>query len=143
MTVIDYGPTPGEKTVTRVDQLFPYRDTRRSPGSTSTPAQVAALGARKHFGFHPLALEDVLTAGSAQVGTMASTIHDHEVAAHTEPSRPSDQLLPGGNTSSAPEIRRPFEAVRERIRRGKGWSASRPDYLSYALIDALWTSSSR
>jgi len=146
MTVIDYGPDRlEEKTVTRVEQLFPYRD---SPTVTwinidglHDVAALEALG--KHFGFHPLALEDVLNCGQRpkiedygeyHFMIMKSLIHGDTLA-----TEQISFFLGGNYVITLQEIPGDsFEAVRERIRRGKGLlRKSGPDYLAYALIDSL------
>ncbi|MEA2559945.1 MAG: magnesium transporter [Acidobacteriota bacterium] len=146
MTVIDYGPERlEEKTVTRVEQLFPYRD---SPTVTwinidglHDVAALEALG--KHFGFHPLALEDVLNCGQRpkledygeyHFMIMKSLLYDETLA-----TEQISFFLGGNYVITLQEIAGDsFEAVRERIRRGKGLiRKAGPDYLAYALIDAL------
>ena len=146
MTVFDYGPDRlEEKTVTRVEQLFPYRD---SPTVTwinidglHDVAALEALG--KHFGFHPLALEDVLNCGQRpkiedygehHFMIMKSLLHTDTLA-----TEQISFFLGGNYVITLQEIPGDsFEAVRERIRRGKGMiRKSGPDYLAYALIDAL------
>src|SRR5688500_11477177 len=66
VTVMDYAPDRlYEKTITHAEELFPYRD---SPTVTWINVEglhdvslLEAMG--KHFGFHPLTLEDVLNCG--------------------------------------------------------------------------------
>jgi magnesium transporter len=146
MTVIDYGPDRlEEKTVTRVDQLFPYRD---SPTVTwinidglHDVAALEALG--KHFGFHPLALEDVLNCGQRpkieDYGEYHFMIMKSLLQGDTLATEQISFFLGGNYVITMQEIPGDsFEAVRERIRRGKGMiRKSGPDYLAYALIDAL------
>lgn len=146
MTVFDYGPDRlEEKTVTRVEQLFPYRD---SPTVTwinidglHDVATLEALG--KHFGFHPLALEDVLNCGQRpkleDYGEYHFMIMKSLIHGDTLQTEQISFFLGGNYVITLQEIPGDsFEAVRERIRRGKGLiRKSGPDYLAYALIDAL------
>jgi magnesium transporter len=150
ITVIDYGPGHlEEKTVTRVEELFEYRD---SPSVTwinveglHDVALIEAIGS--HFGFHPLALEDVLNCGQRpkleDYGTyhfliMRSLIYS-EARGETLDTEQISFFLSGNYVITFQEIAGDsFEAVRERIRRGKGLiRKANPDYLTYALIDAL------
>ncbi|HEX5718159.1 MAG TPA: magnesium/cobalt transporter CorA [Thermoanaerobaculia bacterium] len=146
MTVFDYGPDRlEEKTVTRVQDLFPYRDSQTvtwiNIDGLHDVAALEALG--KHFGFHPLALEDVLNCGQRpkiedygehHFMIMKSLIHTDILA-----TEQISFFLGGNYVITLQEIPGDsFEAVRERIRRGKGMiRKSGPDYLAYALIDAL------
>jgi magnesium transporter len=146
VTVIDYGPEHlEEKVVTQVEELFRYRDTNSvtwiNVEGLHDVALLEALGS--HFGFHPLALEDVLNCGQRpkiedygkyHFVVMKSLLHKE--ALETEQISfflaskfvITLQEVPGDS----------FEAVRERIRRGKGLiRKAGSDYLAYALIDAL------
>jgi magnesium transporter len=146
VTVMDYGPDHlEEKVVTRVEELIAYRD---SPTVTwinvdglHDVALVEAIG--KHFGFHPLALEDILNCGQRpkiedygnhHFLVMKSLIHGGRLD-----TEQISFFLAGNFVITFQEIPGDsFEAVRERIRRGKGLiRKSGPDYLAYALIDAL------
>jgi magnesium transporter len=146
ITVIDYGPERlEEKTITRVEQLFPYRDSPtvtwiNIEGLHDVPA-LEALG--KHFGFHPLALEDVLNCGQRpkledygeyHFLIMKSLLHGDRLE-----TEQISFFLGGNYVITLQEVPGDsFEAVRERIRRGKGMiRKAGPDYLAYALIDAL------
>lgn len=146
ITVFDYGPDRlEEKTVARVEQLFPYRD---SPTVTwinidglHDVAALEALG--KHFGFHPLALEDVLNCGQRpkieDYGEYHFMIMKSLLQGETLETEQISFFLGGNYVITLQEVPGDsFEAVRERIRRGKGLiRKSGPDYLAYALIDAL------
>jgi magnesium transporter len=146
VTVIDYGPDHlEEKTITRVEELFPYRD---SPTTTwinieglHDVAFLEAIG--KHFGFHPLALEDVLNCGQRpkieDYGThhflvMKSLIHQETLA-----TEQISFFLSGHFVITLQEVPGDsFDQVRERIRRGKGLiRKAGSGYLVYALVDAL------
>ena len=146
ITVMDYGPDRlEEKTITRVEQLFPYRD---SPTVTWINIDglhdVAALEAiGKHFGFHPLALEDVLNCGQRpkieDYGEYHFMIMKSLLLGETLETEQISFFLGGNYVITMQEVAGDsFEQVRERIRRGKGLiRRSGPDYLTYALIDAL------
>ena len=146
ITVMDYGPDRlEEKTITRVEQLFPYRD---SPTVTWINIDglhdVAALEAiGKHFGFHPLALEDVLNCGQRpkieDYGEYHFMIMKSLLLGETLETEQISFFLGGNYVITMQEVAGDsFEQVRERIRRGKGLiRKSGPDYLTYALIDAL------
>jgi magnesium transporter len=147
MTVIDYGPDHfEEKTVERVEDLVPYRDTPtvtwiNIEGLNDIPL-LEALG--KHFGIHPLTLEDMLNCGQRPKLEDYGSYHfvvmkslrlkddclETEQISFVLAERYviTVQEVPGDS----------FEAVRERLRKGKGQIRSTgPDYLAYALIDAL------
>jgi magnesium transporter len=147
ITVIDYGPDGvKEKQISKAEEVFPYRD---SPTVTWINVEglhdvklIEKVG--KHFGFHPLALEDVLNCGqrpkiedygSYHFLVMKSLLRKTEELQIEQISFflannyvITFQEVPGDS----------FEAVRERIRHGKGQIRKMgPDYLLYALIDAL------
>ena len=147
MTVIDYGPDHfEEKTVERVEDLFSYRDTPtvtwiNIEGLNDIPL-LEALG--KHFAIHPLTLEDMLNCGQRPkledygsyhfVVMKSLRLEDDNLETEqisfilAERYVITVQEVPGDS----------FEAVRERLRKGKGQIRSTaPDYLAYALIDAL------
>ncbi len=146
VTVIDYGPEHlEEKTVTRVEDLFRYRD---SPTVTwinieglHDVALIEALG--KHFGFHALALEDVLNCGQRpkleDYATHHFMIMKSLIHGATLETEQISFFLAGNYVITLQEVPGDsFEAVRERIRRGKGLiRKAGPDYLTYALVDAL------
>jgi magnesium transporter len=149
VTVIDYGPDHmEEKEVTRVEELFRYRD---SPSVTwinieglHDVALIEAIG--RHFGFHSLALEDVLNCGQRpkieDYGPYHFLIMKSLLPGDTLSPLNTEQIsffLAGNFVITLQEVPGDsFEQVRERIRRGKGLMRnSGADYLVYALIDAL------
>jgi magnesium transporter len=146
VTVIDYGPDHlEEKTVTRVEEVFRYRD---SPSVTwinveglHDVALVESLG--RHFGFHPLALEDVLNCGQRpkleDYGPYHFLIMKSLLPGESLDTEQISFFLAGNYVITFQEVPGDsFEAVRERIRRGKGlMRKAGADYLVYALIDAL------
>jgi magnesium transporter len=146
ITVMDYGPDRlEEKTITRVEQLFPYRDSQTvtwiNIDGLHDVAALEAIG--RHFGFHPLALEDVLNCGQRpkieDYGQYHFLIMKSLLHADTLETEQISFFLGGNYVITMQEVPGDsFEAVRERIRRGKGLiRKAGPDYLAYALIDAL------
>lgn len=146
VTVIDYGPDHfEEKTVSRVEEVFRYRD---SPSVTwinveglHDVALVESIG--RHFGFHSLALEDVLNCGQRpkleDYGQYHFLIMKSLLPGDTLNTEQISFFLAGNYVITFQEVPGDsFEAVRERIRRGRGlMRKSGADYLVYALIDAL------
>jgi magnesium transporter len=148
VTVMDYGPDHlTEKEIRSVQELAPYRDT-----PTVTWINVEGLsdvplleGLGKLFGFHPLALEDVLNCG--QRPKVEDYGAYHFIVLKSLRYRPAEGLemeqisffLAGNFVITLQELPGDsFEAVRERIRKTKGQIRKMgPDYLAYALIDAL------
>jgi magnesium transporter len=147
VTVIDYGAEGcEEKRIARIEDVFPYRD---SPNVTWINIEglqdvelIEKLG--RHFGFHPLALEDVLNCGQRpkledyggyHFLVMKSLLRQAEVLALEQISF----FLGGNYVITFQEVPGDsFEAVRERIRHGKGQIRRMgSDYLLYALLDAL------
>jgi magnesium transporter len=148
MTVIDYTRDHfEEKAIASVEELIPYRDSSsvtwiNIEGLTDIPL-LEALG--REFDIHPLTLEDILNCGQRpkledygsyhfvvmkslrlaegdvlEMEQISFILAEHFVITLQE--------IPGDS----------FEAVRERLRKGKGQiRAAGPDYLAYALIDAL------
>jgi magnesium transporter len=146
VTVMDYAPDRlEEKTITHVEQLFPYRDSQTvtwiNVDGLHDVASLEAIG--RHFGFHPLALEDVLNCGQRpkieDYGEYHFMILKSLSYKETLETEQISFFLGGNYVITMQEVPGDsFEAVRERIRRGKGLiRKSGPDYLAYALIDAL------
>ena len=147
VTVIDYGPEHfEEKRIARIEDVFPYRD---SPTVTWINVEglqdvglIEKLG--RHFGFHPLALEDVLNCGQRPKIEDYGSYHFlvmKSLYRKTEELDPEQiSFFLGGNyVITFQEVPGDsFEAVRERIRHGKGQIRRlSSDYLVYALLDAL------
>ncbi|HBL25875.1 MAG TPA: magnesium and cobalt transport protein CorA [Acidobacteria bacterium] len=147
ITVMDYGPDHlEEKVVAGVEDLLPYRDaptiTWINIEGLHNVALLESLG--KHFGIHSLTLEDILNCGQRPKIEDYGNYHFlvlKSLALNGEGLGLEQisfilgqnyvitiQEVPGDS----------FEAVRQRIRRGKGQiRKSRADYLLYALVDAL------
>ena len=146
VTVIDYGPNHlEEKVVTHAEDLLPYRNSK-----TVTWINVEGLAdveflrrVGELFEFHPLTLEDVLNCGqrpkiedygSYHFLIMRSLLHKDDLEMEQISFFLANnfvitfQEVPGDS----------FEQVRQRIRHGRGRIRHLgPDYLLYALIDAL------
>ena len=147
VTVIDYGPGHlEEKEIARVEELLPYRD-----ASTITWINIEGLhdvafleSLGKHFGIHALTLEDVLNCGQRPKIEDYGTYHFLVLKSLSmrEGSLELEQIsfILGKNyVLTLQEVPGDsFEAVRQRIRRGKGLiRKAGADYLLYALVDAL------
>jgi magnesium transporter len=148
VTVIDYSPEHcTEKSIDHVEDLAAFRDAEsvtwiNVDGLNDVPL-LEALG--RCFNIHPLTLEDILNCGqrpkledygSYHFIVMKSLRTGQDDVLETEQISfilserfvLTLQEIPGDS----------FEAVRERIRKGKGQIRRMgPDYLAYALIDAL------
>ena len=147
VSVIDYGPEHfEEKRISKIEDVFPYRDSQ-----TVTWINVEGLHdvkliekVGKHFGFHPLALEDVLNCGQRpkleDYGSYHFLVMKSLLRKEQELQIEQISFFIGNNyVITFQEVPGDsFEAVRERIRHGKGQIRRMgPDYLLYALIDAL------
>ena len=149
ISVLDYGPAScQESTPATLAELLPHRDTDSVTwidiDGLHDTALLQGLGA--HFGFHPLVLEDVVNThqrpkledyGDYLYIVVRMLSYDAE-----KRELGSDQvsLLLGEHyvfslQESWGDV---FDPVRERIRGGKGRiRAHGPDYLAYALLDAV------
>lgn len=147
ITVMDYSPDRlVEKKIERVEDLEQFCE---SP--TVTWINVEGLGdvgvvekIGKLFNLHPLALEDVLNCGQRPKLEDYGTYHFLVMRSlfFKENELQTEQIsffLAGNFVITFQEVPGDsFEAVRERIRRGKGMiRKAGPDYLAYALVDAL------
>jgi magnesium transporter len=147
ITLMEYGPDHlEERRIERVEELQAYRDTPEvtwvNVDGLQDVASIEKLG--KMFGFHALALEDVLNCGQRpkieDYGSyhfmVFKSLRLRDGVLETEQI---SFFLSGNFVITLQEIPGDsFEAVRERIRRGKGNIRKMgPDYLIYALIDAL------
>lgn len=147
ITVIDYGPDHlVEKVVERVEELLPYRDAQTTTWINIEGLQDVALltSLGQHFGVHPLTLEDVLNCGQRPKLEDYGTYHFLVLKSLSirEGSLELEQIsfILGNNyVLTIQEVPGDsFEAVRQRIRRGKGQiRKAGADYLLYALVDAL------
>jgi magnesium transporter len=135
-----------ETEVERLEDCFPFLG---QPGVTwinidglGDPGVLARAGDR--FGFHPLALEDVVTAPQRP---KLEAYSDHAflvlrmVRLAPELEEEQVSLFLGANYVVTVQERAGgdvFESVRERIRRDRGRiRRAGPDYLAYSLVDAV------
>ena len=147
ITIIDYGVDRlEEKVIERFEGLLPYRDS-----TTNTWINIEGLHnlgliewLGKNFGIHALTLEDVLNCGQRPKIEDYGTYHFLVLKSMflLEESLELEQIsfILGQNyVITLQEVPGDsFEAVRQRIRRGKGQiRKAGPDYLLYALVDAL------
>jgi magnesium transporter len=143
--VICYGPDHlDEREVASVAELLPYRQGRHKVWINVEgvdPHVVAELG--EMFGLHPLALEDVINTGQRPKRdeyeghyflvmrslTLNERLDSEQISNFLGESYViTIQEVPGDS----------FDPVRARLRSGAGRMRKRgPDYLMYALIDAL------
>ncbi|MEW6051697.1 MAG: magnesium/cobalt transporter CorA [Candidatus Zixiibacteriota bacterium] len=149
ISVIDYSERHfEEKQVSRIEDVFPYRDT---PGVTwinidgiHDLSLIEKIGS--HFGFHPLVLEDIVTTGQRPkvedfgdylfiTLIMLEMSASKNVIEHDEVS-----ILVGRNylLSFQETSGDCFNPIRERLRAGKEkLRKAGPDYLAYALMDTI------
>ncbi len=147
ISVIDYGPDHLEEIeLTRIEDAFTYKEsdsvTWINIEGLSDVELIAHLGER--FGFHKLALEDVVNCGQRP---KVEPYEDHEfLILRSVRVEGSDLIgeqislfLGLGFVVTFQEIPGDsWEGVRERIRHGRGLIRKRgADYLAYALVDAL------
>jgi len=146
ITVIDYdADSVNERVVDSIEEVFAYRDTPTvtwiNIDGLHDVELVRKLGA--HFNFHPLALEDVLHCSQRPKVEDYGAYHFLVMkSVHLREELVIEQIsfFLAGNyvITLQEEAGDSFEAVRERIRQGKGQiRKSGPDYLTYALLDAL------
>jgi magnesium transporter len=147
VTVMDYGPDGlVEKEIHSAAELAPYKETPTvtwiNVEGLQDVAFLEALG--KLFQFHPLALEDVLNCGQRpkleDYGAYHFLVMKSLLLRDEELDTEQISFFIGGNyVLTLQEVPGDsFEAVRERIRHGKGQIRRMgPDYLLYALVDAL------
>jgi magnesium transporter len=146
VTIIDYGPDHlTERHCERFEEILEFRDT---PSVTWINIEglhdvelLRSLGAA--FGFHPLTLEDVLNCGQRPKVESYGAYHFMVLKSlRLREELEVEQIsffLSGNYIITLQEVPGDsFEAVRQRIRQGKGLiRKAGPDYLAYALIDAL------
>lgn len=147
VTLIDYSPDHfEEREITDIEECFPYRDKQTvtwiNVDGLHDIGLIEKLG--KNFDLHPLALEDVLNCGQRPKLEDYGNYHfmvmkslylkDGELEVEQ-----ISFFLSGTYVITLQEVPGDsFEAVRERIRHGKGQIRRMgPDYLLYALVDAL------
>ena len=149
ITVIDYDETNFlEKEVASVEECFPFKDTATvtwiNVDGVADAAVIGELGAK--FDIHPLVLEDIMTTTqrpkTEDLGNVVFVVLRMIECAKDGSDIVADQL----SLILGPNFVLSFQEtpgdclgpVRERIRGGKGRIRKLgPDYLAYALIDAV------
>lgn len=149
ITVFDFqDSTLEEKELGTVEECFPYRDTPRvswiNIDGLHDTASLERIGA--HFGLHPLVLEDVVNTHQRP------KVEDHQdylyivlkmleyESDREEVTTDQISIILGRNFVLTFQERQGdvWDPVRERIRKGAGrLRKSGPDYLAYALVDAI------
>jgi magnesium transporter len=149
ITVIDFdGDRFLEKEVQSVEECFPFRETSTvtwiNVDGVHDGAVVEKLGS--YFGLHPLILEDIMNTSQRpkmeDLGDVIYIVLRMIEFGNDSPEVTTEQMsLVFGRNFVISFQERPgdtFDPVRERIRRGKGRVRKMgPDYLAYALIDAV------
>ena len=149
ITVLDYDADNFlEKTAATCQECFAFRDTATvtwiNVDGVHDPAIIEAIGG--HFGLHPLILEDILTTSQRpkmeDLGDMLYIVVRMLEYDEAKGEIGTDQLslILGSNfvISFQEQEGDMFDPVRERIRRNKGRIRKLgPDYLAYALLDAV------
>lgn len=149
ITLIDYDEAHlQEKEVHAVEECFPFREeptvTWINVDGLHRVDVIEALG--KHFGLHPLVLEDILSTGQRpkmedfedHIFIVLRMLSYNERRAETEDEQISLILGPNFVLSFQETEGDIFDPIRERIRNGKGRIRKMAaDYLAYALIDAI------
>jgi magnesium transporter len=149
ITVFDFADSYlEEKELRSVEECFPYRDTPRvswiNIDGLHDTESLEKVGA--HFGLHPLVLEDVVNTHQRP------KVEDHQdylyivlkmleyAGDHAEVTTDQISVILGRNFVLSFQEREGdvWDPVRERIRKGAGrLRKSGPDYLAYALVDAI------
>ncbi len=149
ITVLDYDAENFlEKTAATCGECFAFRDTATvtwiNVDGVHDPAIVEAIGG--HFGLHALILEDILTTSQRpkleDLGDMLYIVVRMLEYDEAKAEIGTDQLslILGSNFVISFQEREGdmFDPVRDRIRRNKGRIRKLgPDYLAYALLDAV------
>ena len=149
ITVMDYDANGFlEKVAGSVEECFPFKETSTvtwiNVDGVHDAAAIEKLGA--HFDIHPLVLEDIMTTTqrpkTEDLGTavyvVLRMIEYDETCSEMAADQLSIILGPNYVLSFQETAGDCLDPVRERIRNGKGRIRKLgPDYLAYALIDAV------
>lgn len=149
ITVFDYKEDSlEEKTVPSIEETFPFRDkptvTWINVDGIHDMEVIQKVG--KHFGLHPLVLEDIVNTGQRpkledyekQLFIVVKMLTYDENKRETNSEQVSFILGSNFVISFQEAPGDVFDPVRERIRNGKGRIRKMgADYLAYALIDAI------
>lgn len=148
ITVFDYDTAHFvEKTVDTIGECFPFRDTETvtwiNVDGLGNPKLIEDLG--KCFTIHPLILEDIFNTGQRpKMEDLGSYIYLNikmltypEISKAIRSEHISMVIGPNFLLSFQEDIGDIFDPVRERIRKEGRIRKAGPDYLAYALIDAI------
>ena len=148
ITVIDYDDTHfQEKKVDQISECFPFRDTETvtwiNVDGLENPKLIEDLG--KCFTIHPLILEDIFNTGQRpKMEDLGEYIYLNlkmltYIITEKEIKIEHISMVIGKNflISFQEDIGDIFDPVRERIRKDGRIRKFGPDYLSYALVDAI------
>lgn len=149
ITIIDYDETKfEEREVKKVEECFSFKEkpsvTWINVDGIHDVEVIEKIG--KHFGLHPLLLEDILNTGQRPkmedfeeyIFVVLKMLH-HE-AGMDEMDAEQISLVIGSNyvISFQERVGDAFDPIRERIRKGKGRIRNTgADYLAYSLIDTI------
>jgi magnesium transporter len=147
--IIDYDEEKlEERELESVDECFPYADkptvTWINIDGLHEVEVIEKIG--KNFGLHPLVLEDIVHTGQrpkmeeyeGYIFLITKMLSYDEVEDKLRTEQFSLILGPNYIITFQEEVGDVFEMVRERLRKGKGRIRKHPpDYLAYALIDAV------
>ena len=149
ITVIDYdSDNLEEKELKSIEECFPCKDT-----STVTWINIDGVHHMeiiekigKHFNLHPLVLEDIVNTGQRPkmedfedyLFVVLKMLYRNENEVETQAEQVSVIVGPQFVITFQEKVGDVFNAVRERIRSGKGRIRKMgSDYLAYALIDSI------
>jgi len=149
LTVIDYdGENFLEKEIGAVEECFPFRDTSSltwiNIDGVHDVSVIEKLGG--YFHLHPLILEDIMTTSQRpKIEDLGDAIYivlrmiEYDEKKRQITTEQMSLVLGPNYVLSFQEVPGDcFDPVRDRIRKGKGRIRKLgPDYLAYALIDAI------
>ena len=149
ITIIDYDADQfQEKEVKTIEECFPFKDTPTvtwiNIDGLHEVQVIEKIG--KHFAIHPLIQEDILHTGQrpkmedmeSYIFVVARMLFYNDETGEVESEQVSLILGPNYVISFQEKEGDIFDAVRERIRNGKGRIRKmKADYLAYALVDTL------
>jgi len=149
ITIIDYDKIQFiEKEAKKIEEVFPFKDkptvTWVNIDGVHQPDVIEKLG--KEFNFHPLMLEDIVNTEQRPkiedfvdyIFIVLKMLHYDEKKNEVNSEQVSIILGPNYVISFQESEGDVFDPIRERIRLKKGRIKNMgPDYLAYALIDAI------
>ncbi|KXB03527.1 magnesium transporter [candidate division MSBL1 archaeon SCGC-AAA261F19] len=149
ITVIDYDKDKCyKKKIEEIDEIFPFKDeptvTWINVNGLHQPEIIEKIG--KHFGLHPLVLEDILNTEQRPkmedfedyIFVVLKMLRHDEKEGETRSEQVSIILGPNFVISFQETVGDIFDPIRERIRNNKGRIRKMgADYLAYALMDSV------